>query len=104
MRKSINFAVDRFRLLRNDINKPETTQYFYDYARYLYDSGVFDDPPKVVTENLEKDLQNSVWKSSRREWPFLRSMNRDMFDLVIYFHIISGSKHFLNRKPSRIIH
>ncbi|MCH4008665.1 DUF6792 domain-containing protein [Companilactobacillus sp.] len=103
MRQGMNFAIDRVRQLRDDINKPETYQFFYDYSNYLYSSGIFLDKPKVVTEYLSNPNDGSVWKSSRREWPFLRSLNRDMLDLSIYFHIIYGSKHFMTKKPNSII-
>ncbi|KRL68274.1 DUF6792 domain-containing protein [Companilactobacillus versmoldensis] len=99
MRKSADFAFDRFKLLRKDINKPETYKFFFDYANYMYNSGFFKDKPKVVTDYLKKDIDTIVWKSSRREWPFLRSINSDMFELAIYFHIIDGSKHFMKRTP-----
>lgn len=99
MRRSLNFALDRFKTLRENINDPKTYQFFYDYANYLYQSGIFKDQPKVVTDYLNNNENGSVWKSSRREWPFLKSLNKDMLDLAIYFHIIYGSKHFMKRKP-----
>lgn len=102
MRRSLNFAFDRVKLLRENINDQKTYQFFFDYANYLYQSGIFKDQPKIVTDYLNQDISGSIWKSSRREWPFLKSLNRDMLNLAIYFHIIYGSKHFMNRKPMRI--
>ncbi|WP_125770195.1 DUF6792 domain-containing protein [Companilactobacillus furfuricola] len=101
MKSTFNFAKARFKLLRENIDDPKTAKYFYDYANYLYESGIFNDKPKIVTENLSKEISGSVWKSSKREWPFLKSLNTDMLNLAIYFHIIYGSRHFMSRKPVR---
>ncbi|MFD1471950.1 DUF6792 domain-containing protein [Companilactobacillus mishanensis] len=99
LRSGISFAWDRMQLLRRDIDKPETARYFFDYSNYLYKSGIFKDEPQDVSKYFNEDTESSVWKSSRREWPFLRSLNRDMLELSIYFHIIYGTKHFLKKNP-----
>ncbi|AKP66175.1 DUF6792 domain-containing protein [Companilactobacillus ginsenosidimutans] len=103
MRTGISFAWDRMQQLRRDIDKPETARYFFDYSNYLYQSGIFKDEPKDVSKYFNEDTESSIWKSSRREWPFLRSLNRDMLELSIYFHIIYGSKHFLKKNPRKKI-
>jgi len=101
MRNTLGFMRARVKILQDDIDKPETAEFFYDYSNYLYESGIFLDRPQEVTDDFSKS-QPTMWKSSRREWPFLKSLNMDMLELSVYFHIISGVKYFLNRTPKKI--
>lgn len=101
MRSTLGFLGARVKILQDDIDKPITSQFFYDYSNYLYESGIFLDRPQEITEDLNTS-QLTMWKSSRREWPFLKSLNMDMLDLSVYFHIISGVKYFLNKTPNKI--
>ncbi|CAJ1184424.1 hypothetical protein FD33_GL002392 [Companilactobacillus paralimentarius DSM 13238 = JCM 10415] len=101
LRNSVSFIRLRTRILRNNINDPQTAKYFFDYSNYLYQSGAFNDQPqKIGQEFIEQN--NSVIKGSLREWPFLKSINTDMFKLATYFHVIDGAKHFLNRTPNKL--
>ncbi|WP_125712874.1 DUF6792 domain-containing protein [Companilactobacillus kedongensis] len=101
MRNTLGFMRARVKILQDDIDKPETAEFFYDYSNYLYESGIFLDRPQEVTDDFSKS-QPTMWKSSRREWPFLKSLNMDMLELSVYFHIISGVKYFLNHTPKKI--
>ncbi|WP_235700525.1 hypothetical protein [Companilactobacillus nodensis] len=101
MRSSISFLRARVKILHDDIDKPQTTEFFYAYSNYLFESGIFLDRPQQVSDDFSKS-QPTMWKSSRREWPFLKSLNMDMLELSVYFHIISGVKYFLNRTPNKI--
>ncbi|WP_125589312.1 DUF6792 domain-containing protein [Companilactobacillus jidongensis] len=101
MRSSLAFLRARVKILHDDIDKPQTTEFFYAYSNYLFESGIFLDHPQQVSEDFSKS-QPTMWKSSRREWPFLKSLNMDMLELSVYFHIISGVKYFLNRTPNKI--
>ncbi|APX73246.1 hypothetical protein M5C72_09235 [Companilactobacillus allii] len=101
MRNTLGFIRARVKILHEDIEKPETSDFFYDYSNYLYQSGIFLDQPQQLTEKFNQE-PNTMWKSSRLEWPFIKSLNMDMMELSVYFHIISGVKYFLNRKPNVI--
>ncbi|TGD22030.1 hypothetical protein EGT49_09935 [Companilactobacillus suantsaicola] len=101
VRNTLSFVRLRTKLLRENINDPLTAKTFYDFANYLYQSGGFkDQPQKVSQEFIEQN--NSVIRGSLREWPFLKSINTDMFKLATYFHVIDGAKHFLNRTPNKL--
>lgn len=101
IRNSLSFIRARIKILHEDIDKPETSDFFYDYSNYLYQSGIFLDQPQQLTEKFNQEPPTML-KSSRLEWPFLKSLNMDMMELSVYFHIISGVKYFLNRKPNII--
>lgn len=101
VRNSMGFIRNRTKILHNTISDPRTAKYFYDYANYLYQCGAFvDQPQKISQEFIEEN--NSVLRDSLREWPFLKSINLDMFSLATYFHVIDGAKHFLNRTPNKL--
>lgn len=97
----MSFIRHRTRILHDTINDPRTAKYFFDYANYLYQSGVFKDRPQKISQTFIEE-NNSVLRGSLREWPFLKSINTDMLGLATYFHVIDGAKHFLNRKPTKL--
>lgn len=101
VRNSLGFIGDRTKILRNNIGEQRTAKYFFDYSNYLYQSGLFMDQPQMVSKKFIEQ-NNSLFKGSLREWPFLRSLNPDMFSLATYFHVIDGAKHFLNRTPHKL--
>ncbi|KRN99047.1 DUF6792 domain-containing protein [Companilactobacillus kimchiensis] len=101
VRNSLGFIGARTKVLRNTIGEQETAKYFFDYSNYLYQSGLFMDQPQMVSKKFIHQ-NNSIFKGSLREWPFLRSLNPDMFSLATYFHVIDGAKHFLNRTPHKL--
>ncbi|WP_193563029.1 DUF6792 domain-containing protein [Companilactobacillus halodurans] len=100
-RNTMSFIRLRTRLLHETINNPKTAQFFYDYSNFLYSSGIFTDKPQQISKEFIEQ-NNSVLRGSLREWPFLRSVNRDMLSLATYFHVIDGAKHFLNRTPTKL--
>lgn len=101
VKNSMSFIRHRTRILHDTINDPRTAKYFFDYANYLYQSGVFKDRPQKISQTFIEE-NNSVLRGSLREWPFLKSINTDMLGLATYFHVIDGAKHFLNRKPTKL--
>lgn len=101
VRNSLGFIGARTKILRETIGEQKTAKYFFDYSNYLYQSGLFaDQPQKVGKKFIEQN--NSLFRGSLREWPFLKSLNPDMFSLATYFHVIDGAKHFLNRTPHKL--
>ncbi|GEO63412.1 DUF6792 domain-containing protein [Companilactobacillus nantensis] len=101
VRNSFSFINARTKNLRDTIGEQKTAKYFFDYSNYLYQSGVFADQPQMVSKKFIEQ-NNSLFRGSLREWPFLRSINFDMFSLATYFHVIDGAKHFLNRTPTKL--
>lgn len=101
VKNSVSFIGKRTKILRNTINEPLTAKYFYDYSNYLYATGLFADKPQKVSQEFIEQ-KNSIFRGSLREWPFLKSLNPDMFSLATYFHVIDGAKHFLNRTPNKL--
>ncbi len=101
VRNSFSFINARTKDLRDTIGEQKTAKYFFDYSNYLYQSGVFADQPQMVSKKFIEQ-NNSLFRGSLREWPFLRSINFDMFSLATYFHVIDGAKHFLNRTPTKL--
>lgn len=96
-----SFISARTKILRNTIGDQKTAKYFFDYSNYLYQSGLFTDQPQMVSKKFIEQ-NNSLFRGSLREWPFLKSLNPDMFSLATYFHVIDGAKHFLNRTPRKL--
>ncbi|MBL3530514.1 hypothetical protein JMJ99_03965 [Companilactobacillus zhachilii] len=101
VRNSLSFINARTKILRETIGEQKTAKYFFDYSNYLYQSGVFADRPQMVSKKFIEQ-NNSLFRGSLREWPFLKSINFDMFGLATYFHVIDGAKHFLNRTPNKL--
>ncbi|GEO78797.1 hypothetical protein FD29_GL002025 [Companilactobacillus mindensis DSM 14500] len=96
-----SFISARTKILRNTIGDQKTAKYFFDYSNYLYQSGLFTDQPQMVSKKFIEQ-NNSLFRGSLREWPFLKSLNPDIFSLATYFHVIDGAKHFLNRTPRKL--
>ena len=101
VKNSLSFINARTKILRNSIGDQKTAKYFFDYSNYLYQSGLFADQPQMISKKFIEQ-NNSLFRGSLREWPFLRSLNPDMFSLATYFHVIDGAKHFLNRTPHKL--
>jgi len=99
-KNSVGFIGARTKILRDTIKETKTAKYFYDYSNYLYQSGLFADPPQKVSQKFIEQ-KNSLFRGSLREWPFLKTINPDMLSLATYFHVIDGAKHFLNRTPNK---
>lgn len=101
VRNALSFIGARTKILRSTIDEQKTAKYFFDYSNYLYQSGLFTDQPQMVSKKFIEQ-NNSLFRGSLREWPFLRSLNPDMLSLATYFHVIDGAKHFLNRTPHKL--
>lgn len=96
MGRILLYTFQVLRELYSSIKTSKAKSVFKDFASYLYDAKIFKDSPAVVQDNFKKDLSKpmTTFRVFQGEWPFLRSINTDMMETVIYFHTIEGAKFF----------
>lgn len=90
----LNFISSQIITLYKNINSKKTRRVFIDFANYFYASKIFNKKPHLSDfENVPKKIP--YWISFRKlksEIPFLRSINMEMINTVIFFHTIAGSR------------
>ncbi|KRM23290.1 DUF6792 domain-containing protein [Latilactobacillus graminis] len=92
----MTYGLQTLRELYGAIKTDQAQQIFTAYARYLYDAHIFKDTPVQIQANFERELSRpkTALRVLRGEWPFLKSINHEMVEAVIFFHTIEGAQYF----------
>ncbi|MDO1605412.1 hypothetical protein Q2T76_04980 [Lactobacillus sp. YT155] len=90
------YSFKTFKDLYKYVNSDKAKKIFNDFATYLYDAKIFIDKPAVVKDNLKRELSKPKFALQiiQYEWPFVKSLNNEMVETVIYFHTIEGARYF----------
>ncbi|MFP6538305.1 DUF6792 domain-containing protein [Latilactobacillus sp. VITA-14] len=92
----MTYGLQTLREVYAAIKTEQAQQIFAAYARYLYDAHIFKDTPVQVQTNFERELSRprTALRVLQVEWPFLKSVNNEMVETVIFFHTIEGAQYF----------
>ena len=92
----MTYGLQTLREVYAAIKTEQAQQIFAAYARYLYDAHIFKDTPVQVQANFERELSRprTALRVLQGEWPFLKSVNNEMVETVIFFHTIEGAQYF----------
>lgn len=93
----MTYGLQTLREVYAAIKTEQAQKIFAAYARYLYDAHIFKDTPVQVQANFERELSRprTALRVLQSEWPFLKSVNNDMVEAVIFFHTIEGAQYFI---------
>ncbi|MSD84534.1 hypothetical protein GKC32_08695 [Lactobacillus curvatus] len=92
----MTYGLQTLREVYAAIKTDQAQKIFAAYAHYLYDAHIFKDTPVQVQANFERELSRprTALRVLQSEWPFLKSVNNEMVEAVIFFHTIEGAQYF----------